>query len=274
MIPDLDLALLRTFAAIVDEGGMTAAGKLVGRRSVTLTHDGEILMQFARNILRLNDEARARISAPDIEGRVVFGVPDLYATLLPDILRSYGRAYPRVEVELRFTRSVHLHAALKRKEVDIALVTRLPNHEGGRFVGQHPLVWVSSARSHPETTDPLPLALLPLGAISRNIALEALEKFGRPWRITSVSDSIAGLQAAVFAGLAVTVLPQCAVTAGMRVLRASDRVPMLRPTDLVIHHRAGQVSAAAANLAEYIAQQLEASPEFQPRRIPARKGRR
>ena len=147
MIPDLDLSLLKTFAAIVDEGGLTAAGKVVGRtqpaithqlrrlerlvghklivvgrRSLALTHNGEILLGYARNILRLNDEARARISAPDVEGRVVLGVPDLYASLLPDILRSFSQAYPRIEVELRFTRSIHLHAALKRKEIDLALV--------------------------------------------------------------------------------------------------------------------------------------------------------
>jgi DNA-binding transcriptional LysR family regulator len=299
MIPDLDLSLLKTFAAIVDEGGLTAAGKVigrtqpavthqlrrlerlvgqklivVGRRNQTLTHDGEILLQYARNILRLNDEARARISAPDIEGRVIFGVPDLYASLLPDILRSYGHAYPRVEVELRFTRSIHLHVALKRKEVDLALVTRLPNVEGGRFVGQQALVWVSSARNHPESLDPLPLALLPVGAISRNIALNALEEMGRPWRITTVSDSITGLHAAVFAGLAVAVLPQCAVAPGMRVLRARDNVPMLRAADLHIHHRAGPISVAAANFAEFIAQRLIASPDMQQRRAPERKAPR
>jgi DNA-binding transcriptional LysR family regulator len=298
MIPDLDLALLKTFAAIVDEGGLTAAGKVVGRtqpavthqlrrlerlvghklllvdrRSITLTHDGEVLLQYARSMLRLNDEARARISAPDIEGRVIFGVPDLYASLLPDILRSYGHAYPRVEVELRFTRSVHLYAALKRKEIDLALVTRLPDVEGGRFVGQQALAWVSSAQSRPETLDPLPLALLPVGAISRNIALGELEKFGRPWRIVSVSDSITGLHAAVVAGLAVTVLPQCAVVPGMRALRASDRVPMLRAVDMLIQHRAGTVSAAAANFAEFIAQRLAASSGLQPRRAAARKAR-
>ena len=299
MIPDLDLALLKTFAAIVDEGGLTAAGKMVGRtqpaithqlrrlerlvgqkllvvgrRSIALTHDGEVLLQYARSILRLNDEARARISAPDLEGRVIFGVPDLYASLLPDILRSYGLAYPRVEVELRFTRSVHLYAALKRKEIDLALLTRLPNQDGGRFVGQQALVWLSSARSQPEALDPLPLALLPVGAISRNIALEELEKYGRAWRIVSVSDSITGLYAAVVAGLAVSVLPECAVVPGMRVLRASDRVPMLRAVDLIIHHRAGPVSAAAANFAEFIAQRLDATPALQPRRAAARKTKR
>jgi DNA-binding transcriptional LysR family regulator len=93
MIPDLDLALLRTFAAIVDEDGLTAAGRIVGRtqpavshqlrrlerlvghkllvvgrRGVALTHDGEVLLKYARNMLRLNDEARARASAPPMSG--------------------------------------------------------------------------------------------------------------------------------------------------------------------------------------------------------------
>ena len=297
MIPDLDLSLLKTFAAIVDEGGLTAAGKVVGRtqpavthqlrrlehqvgrklvdvgrRGVALTHDGEILLQYARSMLRLNDEARARISAPGIEGRVIFGVPDLYASLLPDILHSYGTAFPRVEVELRLTRSVHLYPALKRKEIDLALVTHLPDHESGRYVGQQPLVWVSSTRATPEALDPLPLALLPVGAISRNIALGELEKYGRPWRIVSVSDSITGLYATVTAGLAVAVLPACAVVPGMRALRPSDRVPMLRAVDLHILHRAGQVSPAAANFAEFIAQRIEAANEMPAsRRAPARK---
>jgi DNA-binding transcriptional LysR family regulator len=298
MVPDLDLALLKTFAAIVDEGGLTAAGKVVGRtqpaithqlrrlerlvgqklivvgrRNLTLTHDGEILLQFARQMLRLNDEARARMSAPDIEGRVIFGVPDLYASILPDILRSFGHAYPRIEIELRCTRSVHLHAALKRKEIDLALVTRLPKVEGGRFVGQQPLIWVSGLRNHPEMVDPLPLALLPIGAISRQFALDALEELGRPWRIISVSDSITGLQAAIFAGLAVTVLPQCAVTPGMRVLAVRANLPMLRAADLHIHHRAGPISPAAASLGEFIAQRLNSTPGFQPRRSPPRKAR-
>jgi len=297
MIPDLDLSLLKTFAAIVDEGGLTAAGKVVGRtqpavshqlsrlerlvghkllvvgrRSLSLTHDGEILLQYARNMLRLNDEARARIAASDIEGRVIFGVPDLYASILPDILRAFGLAYPRIEIELRLTRSVHLHTALRRKEVDLALVSRLPNIDGGRFVGTMPLVWVAGIRDHPEMIDPLPIATLPTGSIGRAIVVEALENFGRAWRFVSVSDSFAGLHAAVASGLAVSVIPQCEVLPDMRVLRTRDRVPVLRPTELVIHHRSGPISPAAANFAEFIAQRLDA--DFRARRAPSRKAGR
>lgn len=300
MALDLELSLLRTFTAIVDERGLTAAGKivgrtqpavthqlkrlerlvgqklvLVGRRNVTLTHEGEMLLQYARQMLRLSDEARARVSSSDVEGRVILGVPDLYASILPDILRSFGRAYPRIEIELRFTRSVHLHAALKRKEIDLALVTRLPKVEGGRLVGLQPLIWVAGMRDHPEMTDPLPVALLPIGAISREIALDALKEQGRRWRLVSVADSAAGLQAAISAGLAVTVLPQCAVTPDLRVISTRANLPMLRAAELRIHYRAGPVSTATSNLADFIAQRLSSTLQFEPKRPSERKqGRR
>jgi DNA-binding transcriptional LysR family regulator len=193
-------------------------------------------------------------------------VPDLFSSTLPDILREFGRAYPRIEVELRLMRAVHLHTALRRKELDLILAARVPDVDGGRFVGHMPLVWVASVRDHPETIDPLPLAVLPPGAIARQIMLDMLDKFGRPWRVVSVTDSFAGLHAAVAAGLAVTAIPQCQVQPDMRILRANDQVPMLCPVELLIHHRAGAVSPAAANFAEFIARRFRTLSTVEPGR--------
>jgi DNA-binding transcriptional LysR family regulator len=173
---DLDIALLRTFVAIVDTGGLTSAGRKVGRtqpaithqisrledligrtlfddnrRKLSLTQDGEILLEFARAMLRINDEARGRFSAPDIAGRVTLGTPDLYAPyILPDVLESFSRAHPNVEIQLRCTRSVHLHAALERNELDIALMTNQPEFRRGELVRREPLVWVAAIGSRPE----------------------------------------------------------------------------------------------------------------------------
>ncbi|HEY4970282.1 MAG TPA: LysR family transcriptional regulator, partial [Steroidobacteraceae bacterium] len=135
MNQDLDIALLRTFVAIVDTGGLTSAGRKVGRtqpaithqisrledltgrtlfednrRKLSLTHDGEVLLEFARAMLRINDEARGRFSTPDIAGHVTLGTPDLYAPyILPEVLESFSRSHPNVEIQLRCTRSIHLH---------------------------------------------------------------------------------------------------------------------------------------------------------------------
>jgi DNA-binding transcriptional LysR family regulator len=279
---DLDISLLRTFVAIVDTGGLTSAGKKVGRtqpaithqirrledligrtlfddnrRKLSLTHDGEVLLEFARAMLRINDEARSRFSTPDIAGHVTLGTPDLYAPyILPEVLASFSRSHPNVEIQLRCTRSVHLYAALERNEIDIALMTNQPEFRRGELVRREPLVWVAGIGSTPEARKPVPLAVLPQGSVYRHHALEALGAAGQQWSIRSVCDSIAGLRAAVFAGLAVSVFPLCAVGSSIRRLGEEDGLPPLPPIELVMHRKSQGISDAAEQLAQYIIRAL------------------
>jgi DNA-binding transcriptional LysR family regulator len=284
---DLDISLLRTFVAIVDTGGLTSAGRQVGRtqpaithqirrledligrtlfednrRKLSLTHDGEVLLEFARAMLRINDEARGRFSTPDIAGHVTLGTPDLYAPyILPEVLESFSRSHPNVEIQLQCTRSIHLHAALERNEIDIALMTNQPEFRRGELVRLEPLVWVAGVGSSPESRKPLPLAVLPQGSVYRHHALEALGAAGQQWSIRSVCDSIAGLRAAVFAGLAVSVFPGCAIGPGIRCLGAEDGLPPLPPIELVMHRKTQGISDAAEQLAQYITRALgDAAP--------------
>src|SRR5258708_18356854 len=208
-------------------------------------------------MLRLNDEARDRFSAPGIAGHVTLGTPDLYASyILPEVLDNFSRSHPNVEIELRCTRSVHLYAAVERHEIDIALMTNQPEFRRGQLIRHEPLVWVAGVGSSPELRKPLPLAVLPQGSVYRHLALEALGAAGQQWSIRSVCDSIAGLQAAVFAGLAVSVFPRCAITPNVRCLAGADGLPKLPPVELVMHRKSQGVSNAAEQLAQYIAREL------------------
>lgn len=289
---DLDTALLRTFVAIVDTGGVTSAGRVVGRtqsavthqinrleaqlgrpvfgpdrRRITLTADGEILLEYARAMLRLSEEAKARFAAPGIAGQVTLGTPDLYAAyLLPEVLGRFSRAYPEVEIQLHCRRSVHLHAELARDKLDLAILTEQPDLHDGEVVRAEPLTWVASRGARPELDDPVPLAVLPAGSVYRQRALEALGAAGRRWAIRSVSDTIAGLQAAVFARLAVSVFPQCAVAAGMRRLGEEEGMPKLPDIDLVLQRRPAGVSEAAEHLAQYISRELRTAVPFRAMR--------
>jgi DNA-binding transcriptional LysR family regulator len=278
---DLDIVLLRTFVAIVDTGGLTSAGRKVGRtqpaisqqidrleeivgrslftdrRKLDLTRDGDVMLSFARAMLRLNDEARGRFTAPAVTGHVILGTPDLYASfILPEVLANFSRAHPHVEIELRCTRSVHLQAALERGEIDIALTTNRPEFPRGELVRKEPLVWVAGLDASPELRRPLPLAVLPKGSVYRNNALEALAQTNLSWSIRSVCDSIAGLQAAVFAGLAVSVFPRCALDARLRCLSGDDGLPELPGVDLVMQRKSGGLSEAAEQLARFVVSAL------------------
>ena len=157
---------------------------------------------------------------------------------------------------MRCTRSIHLHAALERNEIDIALMTNQPEFRRGELVRREPLVWVAAVGSSPELRKPLPLAVLPQGSVYRHHALEALGAAGQQWSIRSVCDSIAGLQAAVFAGLAVSVFPRCAIGPNIRSLGEQDGLPPLPPIELVMHRKSQGISDAAEQLAQYIAREL------------------
>jgi DNA-binding transcriptional LysR family regulator len=280
MIPDLDIALLKTFVAVVDTGSLTAAGKRVGRSQPAITHqlkrletamrltlfsdnrrsltrDGEILLAYARKLVNLNEEVRNRFSAPGLAGHVALGTPDLYAAhLLPQILGRFARAHPNVEIELRCMRSVHLHEALLRDEIDIALLTCQPTFIEPEVVRQEPLVWCASPEARPEQSRIVPLALFPPGSVLRQRGIDALTAAGLSWSVVSVSESVAGLKAAVLAGLAITVLPKCSATDELRRLGHRDGFPPLAPVDLVLEKRAQGIQAPAMNLAKYIAAEL------------------
>jgi len=287
---DLDLALLRTFVAIVDTGSITSGGRAVGRtqsavthqmnrlevqlgrsvfandrRRITLTADGEILLEYARVMLKLSEEAKARFAAPSVAGKVMLGTPDLYAAyLLPDVLSRFSHAYPDVEIQLHCPRRVHLHAELMRDRLDIAILTEQPDLQGGETVRREPLVWVAARGARPELADPTPLAVLPAGSVYRQRALEALSSAGRKWAIRTVSDTIAGLQAAVLARLAVSVFPQCAVSPGMRRLGEEEGMPSLPGIGLVLLRRPAGVSDAAEHLAQFISRALPSAAPFRP----------
>jgi DNA-binding transcriptional LysR family regulator len=278
----LDIRTLRSFVSVVETGSFTETARLQGRtqpaislqlqrledltgrplfdpnsRRPQLTHDGEIVLGYAKAILQTHDELLSRLASPEIEGHVVLGTPDLYsAYLLPSILARFRKAFPRIQVELRCSLSTPLVGLVHRGEVDIALVTRMRDFTGGVVVRQEQLIWICGENQDPHLENPVPLALLPPGNIYRDHAIEALERIGRKWRISCVSESVGGLQAAVFSGMAVTVLAKSAFVSGMRQIGIDESFPPLPKIDLLLYRAPGANSPAVKALHEYFARFL------------------
>ncbi len=273
-----DIRNLRAFVTLVDCGSVTKAARLLGRtqpaitlqirrleettgyslfdrsqRHPQLTRKGEILLGYARAILRMHDEVWGRLQADTVEGRVVLGTPDLYAAyLLPSILSSFRTAHPHVEVDLRCAPSRKLMDELDARQIDLALVTGMSGMRAGEFIRKEQLVWVAAEEHTAWKETPVPLALLPPGNIYRDVAIAALDGMGRKWRLACISESIGGLQAAVFAGSAVTVVARSAVVPGMRRIGRAESYPDLPGVDLVLHRSPGRTSAPAEALAEFV----------------------
>ncbi|CAM5231996.1 LysR family transcriptional regulator OS=Stutzerimonas stutzeri OX=316 GN=CXK95_12560 PE=3 SV=1 [Stutzerimonas stutzeri] len=125
--PGIDTELLRSFVAIADHGGFTRAAEAVHRtqsaismqmkrleedvlqrplfersgRQVSLTAEGQVLLGYARRILKLHGEVMTTLREPHMVGAVRIGTPDDYVMrFLPGILAQFAQAYPLVQVEL------------------------------------------------------------------------------------------------------------------------------------------------------------------------------
>src|SRR5258707_834531 len=156
-----------------------AAREIYGRRHL-LTDEGDLLLSYAKSILRLHDEMLQRLASPDVEGTVVLGTPDLYAAfVLPAILNRFRKAFPRVQVELRCELSTPLVGLVRRGEIDLVLVTKMEGFSGGKVVGQEQLIWMVGADSDAHWLDPVPLAVLAARHIYPEHAIGQLEPIRR-----------------------------------------------------------------------------------------------
>lgn len=86
--------------------------------------------------------------------------------------------------------------------------------------------------------------------------MRALDTAGRPWRVAYTSTSLAGAQAAVRAGLGVTVLPKGIVPGDFAVLDEHAGLPDLSDTEVALM-TATTLPPAAEKLAEHIVRSME-----------------
>jgi DNA-binding transcriptional LysR family regulator len=276
----LDLELLRSFVSVVDSGGFTRAAERVHRtqstvsqqikrleddvgqpllnrtaKDVTPTEAGERLLSYARRLLALAEEARDVVGGPSNEGAVRLGIPEDFAAYrLTKLLASFSRARPGLRLDVRVDQSTYLRRDLERGELDLALFKRGAGEKGGIAVWPERVHWVAS-KAHP--TDPetqsVPLIGFPTGCLYRSRAIHAIESAGRSWHMAYTSSSLAGIQAAVAAGLGLSILSEIAIQADHRVLTAKDGFAPIDKTELALV-ASPDASPATLRLADRLAE--------------------
>lgn len=283
MQPTIDSDLLRTFVTVVELRSLSRAAERLLRnqstisvqlkrleevvgavlldrspRGVRLTHDGEVLLTYAHRILALNDELVARVREPQLVGHVRLGTPEDFATsYLPGVLADFAQSYPLVTLEVTCDLTRHLHERFHAGEFDIVLIKREPQarSRGGVRVWREPLVWVAAQGFTPPRKEALPLVVSPEPCVYRKRATEALDRARRPWRVSYTCASLAGTQAAVRAGLGLTVLPKDMTPDGLVIMEAVG-LPNLHDTEIALM-TAPPLSKPADRLREHIVRSLE-----------------
>lgn len=266
---NLPTNLLRSFVAIVDTGSMLNASEKVfvtqsalslqikrleellqqplfhrdGRR-LTLTPAGDLMLDYARKVLTLHDEAVAAVTAGQFSGPARIGmVQDFAEMLLSGLLAQFAELHPEAQIYSRVAGTAELLALLERRQLDIVLGYGVPGDAAA--VSHAAMTWFGDAAL--AGRDVIPLAVLEQPCRFREAAIRALEDAGRAWRITVETPNLTTLRAAVQAGLGMTArtplfLPE-AVDAG------DAGLPSLPGVSCILH-AAPVLDGATARLSE------------------------
>ena len=286
---NLDTDLLRSFVTAVDRGGFTQAGAVLGRtqsaismqmkrleeatgstlfqrdgRKMRLTPQGELLLGYARQMIVTHDQALDALQDSRLSGAVSLAVMGDYAThVLPGILADFAALHPDIKLDITTGFSADLLTRLGDR-FELVLATQPQGTRDGQILRSERTRWAYSSRhdfrrrnvpeegGKGEGGDILPLAVLPPGNLFREWALRALDRAGIHWRICFTSTSIAAVEAAAAAGIAVAVVKEGTATDGLRFLDASDGLPDLPSSDIVLYRAPGKHSKAADALADHL----------------------
>jgi DNA-binding transcriptional LysR family regulator len=276
----LDLSTLRSFVTIAETGSMTRAAERLfltqsaismqikrletslgfsvferSARGMAPTSEGEQLLQFAHQMLALNDEAMGRLTSPDYEGIIRFGAPgDIVYPHVPRVLKEFSRDFPRVQVKFTTLGTFNLLRQYEEGLHDIVLTTEQAPREGGEIIATQPLVWVGAADGHAWKKRPLPLGFARHCAFRPGV-FGALEAAGIPWLDQVHSENEAAIDAMVAADFCVSARLQSSSVPDAIAL-GHDQLPELPDHSIALYYGDAGGNPVVQMLAEYLRRAL------------------
>lgn len=257
---------LRTFLAVVDDGGFVHASRKLGRtqsavtqnlrkleeivgctllerrqgRVTGLTGEGERFLPQVREVLgRLSTAVEALQTAP-MAGRIRLGIPDDFnAADVQTAVSCCREMNPDLRVEVRSSLSGTIRALAREGDLDVAFfrTTDGDDHVPGMRVtplSSEALHWVGRSSTGFEEGTELPLVLFAEGCPFREAALRCLNAAGRIHYVAYTSSSIGNVHRAIAAGLGIGVLHSRLCDTGSVILGAESGFPQLPDVRLAV----------------------------------------
>lgn len=242
--PPLDSDLLRSFLAVAKSRSMSGGASLVMRtqsavslqikkleaivgqklfrrhgRGVAITSAGQQLLVTAHEVIGSLDRVANELRSHDAVPTIRFGIPEEYIdSILPTILAEFTKKHPSVRISLQCGPSADFPESIAVGKLDVALHTPYLVCVDDIIVRQEAAIWAGLASSRIESCRPLPVAFFDDACWWQERSIEILTNSGIDYNVVCKCESVAGVRAAIAAGIAVGLLPQWALNDNIRPL--------------------------------------------------------
>ncbi len=284
----LDVESLRTFAAVLDRGGVTRAAEFLGvsqsaaswrikrleqrvglpllirdGHALRPTREGRTLLEEARTIVEVHDRAVHRLQSPDFTGTVKVGSnEEVGAERMASILGRFKRMHPSATIEFVVNQSRLLTPLLQRGKIDVAVI-QVTDDElrlGDFVLWTDELRWATH-RDVPHDTDPVPLITYGGNGFYRPVIEPILDRHGISYTYTVTAPTSANVRAAVEAGLGVAVLAERFLTDAVVEWRRGADLDPLPLAHQVVRAVPGEAPEIAAALVDAITAEFHDLPD-------------
>jgi DNA-binding transcriptional LysR family regulator len=220
-------AVSKQIKALEDELGERLFDR-IGKK-VCLTRTGEVLYSHVDRILRSVEEAKIAVKdmSAECSGELIIGTSDhISIHRLPDVLKAYISAFPKVDLKLRCHRSETILDMVYKNLVDLGVIT-LPHvsaHIVSKPIWKDPMSLVF-LRSHPLSSlrdirlkDIVRYGMIlpEPGTATRKMIDSAFSKKGLTPNVTMEVAYLETIKSLVRAGLGISILPDKAVESDVK----------------------------------------------------------
>jgi DNA-binding transcriptional LysR family regulator len=288
----MDLAALETFAAVATDHSFSRAARRLHRtqpavsqairrleeeigerlidrsqRNAALTEAGRVLLDYARRLLRLSEEARTAVAElRDVRrGRVLIGANEAAVHALLPVAARFQARHPGVQIDVRRIAARQIAHEVLDRTLDFGVLTFTPAERGLLTLplGRDELVLLAHP-AHPLARR-RQVALEEVGrqvviahndpSPARERVLRLFEERHAPLNISMALPSLDGIKRAVEMRMGVALLPRRCALAEIALGRlAAVRVAELGQRRQVrfVYRQSGEISAAAAAFLETV----------------------
>lgn len=198
-----------------------------------LTSSGKALLPEAEALVKAHDTMLQNANQAEVLETVKLGVPeDMTRPLFTNFMSRYQGMQEKLNIELTMRLCRDLMDMVDSGDLDMAITTVPPEYYGGEQLGNRDLLWVASPDFQYDPNQPIPLALHPHRCIYRDIIIPVFETSGIKYRIAFSAQGSMSVQAAVMAGMGLTVIAEGMVPPELMIAPDDWALPNLGNIDI------------------------------------------